>query len=306
MLNKFLKCCQGTHECSSPCSGTDELKVISLTSDVMEAQLVQPVHLLTRQDSFDLTAALGTDPKGLQYPEKRKTNLITPRQKSFKDRLRLPQMRRYPVPPHCSPDDAEDYKRTELLRMYQEFGLDLHKGVHMTQLTANQDYSDIHCQILEDLQTLKVDQGSGCIIEFPLCAVSKVYRIVKNEDKWYSAASPSAALPLSNAKHIVVVEFVRRKLAFVLAEIVSAQCFLLCMELLIRRARECRAHAEQAANIANRKKEPIDSGPPVFVRGERIAYSESEQQRSALGSSGLLPVSPICATCRAEPAPIPE
>merc|ERR1719392_344337 len=140
-------------------------------------------------------------------------------------------------------DDPEDVRRAELLRTYQDFVMDLHKGLHMTQLTSSQDYSDIHCQILEDLQTLKVDQGSGCIIEFPLSAVSKVYRIVKNDGKWYSAGSltgptPMPPLPLSNAEHIVVVEFMRRKLAFVFNEITAAQIFLMCMELLIRRAQE--------------------------------------------------------------------
>merc|ERR1711862_1019273 len=88
------------------------------------------------------------------------------------------------------------------------------------------------------------------IIEFPLTAVSKVYRIVKNDDKWYSAGSlngptPMPPLPLANAEHIVVVEFMRRKLAFVFNEIVAAQSFLMCMELLIRRAQECRSDVKQ-------------------------------------------------------------
>merc|ERR1712038_1779535 len=102
------------------------------------------------------------------------------------------------------------------------------------------DYSEIHCQILEDLQTLKVDEGSGCIIEFPLGAVSKVYRIVKNDDRWHSAAemTGSASMPPSNAEHIVVIEFMRRKLAFVFGEMSAAQSFLMCIELLIRRAQE--------------------------------------------------------------------
>ena len=31
----------------------------------------------------------------------------------------------------------------------------------MTQLGSNQDYSVIHCQVMDDMQTLKVDQGNG-------------------------------------------------------------------------------------------------------------------------------------------------
>jgi hypothetical protein len=159
----------------------------------------------------------------------------------------------------CSADDPEDLRRQELLRVYQDFVIELHKGLHMTQLTSHQDYSDIHCQILEDLQTLNVDQGNGCIIEFPLSAVSKVYRIVKNDDKWYSAGSlngptPMPPLPLSNAEHIVVVEFMRRKLAFVFNEIEAAQRFLMCMELLIRRASECRQEQDAWRNLSSHKK----------------------------------------------------
>jgi len=238
MFSSLLQCCNCREE------GNSEFQVIQLSSDVMElgslecTQLLQPVHLLTSQDSFDKTAE---KPRGLP---------ATAHQKHLKDRIQLPAMRRYPVPSSCKQEDSEEWRRQELLRIYQEFVLDLHKGVHMTQLTSNQDYSDIHCQILEDLQTLNIDQGSGCIIEFPLTAVSKVYRIVKNDDKWYSAGSltgptPMPPLPLSNAEHIVVVEFMRRKLAFVFSEIAAAQSFLMCMELLIRRAQECRYDVDQ-------------------------------------------------------------
>jgi len=253
-LSKFLHCCT---------AGTDggaggEVKVVQLSSDVMDFHVLPPVHLLTRQDSFDTTVTPGSSRKS----EKARTLPMTPRQQNFKDRVRLPVLRRYPIPPGCSPDDPDEQRQNELLRMYQEFVLDLHKGVHMTQLTSNQDYSDIHCQILEDLQTLKVDQGSGCIIEFPLSAVSKVYRIIKNDDKWYSAGSlngptPMPPLPLSNAEHIVVVEFMRRKLAFVFTEIIAAQGFLTCMELLIRRAQESRQQPDLLGTVGlnNRRKE---------------------------------------------------
>lgn len=58
------------------------------------------------------------------------------------------------------------------------------------KILSAEEYSDIHCQISEDLQTLKnlghlvsalclrIDQGSGCIIEFQLTAVSKVCLIL--------------------------------------------------------------------------------------------------------------------------------
>lgn len=206
-------------------------EIVQLNTDFPDTPLAPPVHLLTQRDALDITV------------QKLAEQNHTPRLQGFRDGVRLPLLRRYPVPPGCSPDDSEDFRRSELLRVYQDFTVELYKGVHMTQLGVNQDYSNIHCQILEDLQTLKVDQGSGCIIEFPLSAVSKIYRIVKNDNRWFKAGSltgpsPMPPLPLSNAEHIVVVEFMRRKLAFVFSDMDQAHRFLMCMELLIRRAQE--------------------------------------------------------------------
>merc|ERR1719482_1375605 len=156
----------------------------------------------------------------------------------LRDQLELPLLHTYPVPPSCSPDEPESEKRTKLLEMYQEFALDLHTGMYLTQLTSNRDYSDIHCQLMEDMLTLKLDQSNGRIIEFPLTGVSKVYRIVKNDDKWYSAGSAVPGFGGGNTEHIVVVEFMRRKLAFVFKELQVSQRFLMCMELLIRKAQQ--------------------------------------------------------------------
>jgi len=125
--------------------------------------------------------------------------------------------------------------------MYQEFALDMHSGMYLTQLTSNRDYSDIHCQLMEDMITLKLDQSNGRIIEFPLTNVSKVYRIVKNDDKWYTVGTPVPGESSANTEQIIVVEFMRRKLAFVFKELLVSQRFLICMELLIRRAQQKQA-----------------------------------------------------------------
>merc|ERR1740138_297245 len=97
----------------------------------------------------------------------------------------------YPVPPSCTADDSEEHRKRKLLEMLQEFAIDLHTGMYLTQLTSNRDYSDIHCQLMEDMTTLKLDQSNGRIIEFPLTNVSKVYRIVKEDEKWYAAGTPT-------------------------------------------------------------------------------------------------------------------
>lgn len=306
MLARFLQCCNTNGEVA----GGGELKVVHLSSDVQECHLAQPVHLLTQVDSFDMTVSPRMSFKDDGSP---KHSAITPRQRSLRDRIWLPKLRRYPMPPTCTPDDPEEVRREALLRLYQDFVMDLHKGLHMTQLTSNQDYSDIHCQILEDLQTLKVDQGSGCIIEFPLGAVSKVYRIVKNDDKWYSAGSltgpaPMPPLPLSNAEHIVVVEFMRRKLAFVFSDIKAAQRFLMCIELLIRRAQESRSEAEVLGSFRGRTRpnskaniSPMFSSFNTREPGERfgrpmLPVTSAKDVRESTGGN-----SPMCAC---QPAPI--
>merc|ERR1712196_223913 len=67
--------------------------------------------------------------------------------------------------------------------------VDLLMGLYFTQLTDCGRYADIHCQLTADLKTLNFDLGNGRIIEFPLVAVNKVFRLEATE-------------------HIVMVEFV--------------------------------------------------------------------------------------------------
>lgn len=228
----LLQCCS----CRGPDGNSGMEEQVHLSSD--PSDVIQR-HLITRTDSFDITFT----PRGAVASNSlpAKATPMTPRQRDLKDRLELPVLHQYPVPPNCGADEDDEMRHQKLLSTYQDFALDLHTGMYLTQLTSNRDYSDIHCQLMEDLQTLKLDQSNGRIIEFPLTGVSKVYRIVKSDDKWYDAGSgpqPVPILPFSNAEHIVVVEFMRRKLAFVFKEIQASQRFLMCMELLIRRAQQ--------------------------------------------------------------------
>lgn len=226
-LDWIWGCCTAGCEAYQP----NEYQV-QLTS---EPPMSNAKHVLTSGDSFDITFAprlsgLGFLPSGP----------MTPRQLDLRSSLELPDLQAYPVPPHISADEVEEVRKEKLLEMYKEFAIELHTGMYLTQLTSNRDYADIHVQLMEDLTTLKLDQSNGRIIEFPLTSVSKVYRIVKNDDKWYAAGTP---LPNASphAEQIVVVEFMRRKLAFVFKELQVSQRFLICMELLIRRAQQRQA-----------------------------------------------------------------
>jgi len=173
---------------------------------------------------------------------------VTPRQQRLRERIWLPSLRQYPNLPTMAADDSEDAKRGALLHAFQDFVLDLYKGLRMTQLTASHEYSQIHCQLAEDLQTLRVDRNNGCIIEFPLGAVSKVYRVVRSDDKWYNASNAPAL-----AEHIVVIEFARRKLAFVFVDMMAAQHFLFCTEMLVRRSQEVQDLGKVNARIGPRR-----------------------------------------------------
>jgi len=238
-LDWILGCCTAGG-CES--HGQTEFQV-QLSSEPAPAHGAK--HLLTSGDSFDITFT----PRlfGTQGRSRASNAPFTPRQRDLRAQLELPSLQTYPVPPNLGPETAEEVRKERLLEMYREFALDLHTGMYLTQLTSNRDYADIHVQLMEDLTTLKLDQSNGRIIEFPLTNVSKVYRIVKNDDKWYAAGTP---LPHSSAntdvgkgsrEQIVVVEFMRRKLAFVFKELQVSQRFLICMELLIRRAQQKQA-----------------------------------------------------------------
>lgn len=239
------------------------MEVINISSDVLEGNMHPPVHLLTTPDPYDMTRTPRSSPS--KSPDKRVG--LTPRQLVLKEQIALPVLARYPMPVHCSQDDPEEIRQAELLETYQAFVLDLHKGIYITQISSEDEYSDIHCQLQEDLKTLKVDQGSGCIVEFPLTAVTRLYRIIRNEGKCFGAGSstgptPMPPLPLVNAEHIVVVEFMRRKLVLVFPSSPEAQSFLMCLELLVRAAQQAglSVHRDVQDRTSSRGSGPKGSG----------------------------------------------
>lgn len=233
MLSPRLQWLFGTCSCAGCDNGDKADHQISLSS---ESGSASGRHLLTRGDPLDITFTPRPFVRDGGSP-----GPITPRQRDMRDQLQLPKLQMYPVPPNALPEDTEEQRKGKLLQMYQEVALDLHTGMYLTQLTADRDYSDIHCQLMEDMTTLKLDQSNGRIIEFPLTNVSKVYRIVKNDDRFYTPGTPVPSDRDARSEHIVVVEFLRRKLAFVFKEVHSAQRFMICMELLIRRAQQKQA-----------------------------------------------------------------
>eukprot|EP00929_Paragymnodinium_shiwhaense_P058102 TRINITY_DN29101_c0_g2_i2.p1 TRINITY_DN29101_c0_g2~~TRINITY_DN29101_c0_g2_i2.p1 ORF type:complete len:256 (-),score=64.86 TRINITY_DN29101_c0_g2_i2:111-878(-) len=166
----------------------------------------------------------------------------TPSHRDFKQRVKLPPMPQYPCPPSCSSSDSEERRKQVLLDIFQDFVVDMHRGCSMTLLTSQHDYSEIHCWLSEDTRILKVDQGSGCIVEFPLSAVSTVQRLIRKAN---------GDVP---CEHVVIIEFDKRKLAFAFKELQQAQSFLICFKLLIYDA-QLGAPAMRSGGLASAKPE---------------------------------------------------
>lgn len=264
----------------SSASVVGETKVVHLRSDVPD-HLPKPSHDLAEHDTIDTT--LGPS----RNKPKSQPNIMTPRQHCFKEAVQLPKLLRYPSLPKdffMEDGNEEQQEKELLLKMFQDFTLDMHRGRYLTQLGSNQDYSVIHCQLMDDLQTLKVDQGNGCIIEFPLTGVSKVYRIVKTDERLLSTSTTTTSV---NVEHIVVVEFMRRKLAFVFAEVAEAQRFLICIELLIRRAQE------------TREANPLDGPLRVQAAAPQSRSSPGRLVRPLLSSSPeVKPITGVECVCK--------
>jgi hypothetical protein len=227
-----------------------ELKVgqLSLSSDYGTGHKRPPATYeeseahLGKNDSFDITFT----PRPFQDLDLLSArHAASPRQRELSDRLGFPVMKQYRAPPNCSHDDSEDVRKAALYEMYQAFAVDLHAGMYLTQLTSSREHSEIHCQLMDDLVTLKMDQSNGHIVEFPLTSVSKVYRIMNEEARRAGDTQGEDA-----AGHLVVVEFMRRKLCFVFPEVKVAQRFLISLEMLIYRAQQQRTKDQRPLTSA--------------------------------------------------------
>jgi hypothetical protein len=206
-------------------------EVLLDSSATESAPFQKRLQLITRKDSFDITFG------------ERKPTPVTPRQRELYEQINLPHLSEVPTVPGCPVDATEEEKRQRLLECFRDFVLDLHSGMYLTHLTSSREYQEIHCQVLDDLITLNLNQSNGRIIEFPLLGVTKVYRIVRKDEHWYQMVS-SVPMPQD---HLIVVEFSRRKLAFVFKDLPTSQRFLVCIELLIRVAQQKTLHGMPTA-----------------------------------------------------------
>jgi len=161
---------------------------------------------------------------------------LTARQRHIHSNVTIPEYDEYPSPPGIP--DAKEYSEEEkkgmLNEMYKSFIVQLHRGVVLRQLVSAKDCSEIHCQLLDDFATLKLDQNCGRLIEFPLSAISKVYVVIRQSFKNKVLVVTPLGLPV--LEHVVVVDFSKRKLAFLFSEAIKAETFRLCMEMMAKQA----------------------------------------------------------------------
>lgn len=215
--------------CSSPrsCAWDDEEHTaeISLSIDMGEVPS-RNHHPLPPQDSSEFMIDPGDNP-------------IPHHEQNFREQLQLPHMDIWPCPPTCTSDASLEERKALLWEMYEEFALELYVGTTLKQLVSRDDYVDTHMKLMDDMHTLKLDQNTGNIIEFPLRNVSKVYRMIKHGDRWRGASNPALrAVIRGDAEEVVVMQFLRRKVAFALPTVDETQRFMLCIGLLARRAKE--------------------------------------------------------------------
>ena len=161
---------------SNHTSTVGETKVVHLRSDVPEGHLPKPSHDLGEHDTIDTTLGPSRNKRAPQ------PSVMTPRQHCFKEAVQLPKLLRYPsLPKDFMANMAEDgsfgsgereqQERETLLKMFQDFALDMHRGRYLTQLGSNQDYSVIHCRLAAHQKPLRL-LFTSCFTLIALCWLS--------------------------------------------------------------------------------------------------------------------------------------
>eukprot|EP00812_Abedinium_dasypus_P002432 NODE_1296_length_1182_cov_265.506655.p1 GENE.NODE_1296_length_1182_cov_265.506655~~NODE_1296_length_1182_cov_265.506655.p1 ORF type:complete len:295 (-),score=86.39 NODE_1296_length_1182_cov_265.506655:282-1121(-) len=201
------------------------------------------------------------------------TTAITPRQRKFRDNLVLPAM--VCCPPAfdaVSAHETDEAKHSRLLEMFKEFTLGLYTGKYIALMMPAGHYVDVHCQLHENLETLMLDMRNGHIIEFPLANVSKVFRVVKCDTISVMAGSACK----TPTRHIIILSFARPKLAFAFTKEPEAKRFMICMEILIRKAQKGGAgSAATPTKRAHAKAQVGAIGEPAWCRVVQIQHMAS-------------------------------
>jgi len=135
----------------------------------------------------------------------------------------------------------------------------LYTGAYLMQLMADGTFSEMHFQLVDDLKVLKLDQGNGCIVEFPLSLVTRVQEAVQLGGIMYR---PGPKLPNClppDTLHITTIYFPRHRLVFGFRNGKEGSAFKTCMEFLVKRTK--------CEDIVRGKK--IEGPPPPLTKVEQ-------------------------------------
>lgn len=137
--------------------------------------------------------------------------------------------------------DGEDGLQ-QLTTHFHKCVIELLLGVNMTQVAWNFVCRDVQCQLMDDLQTVKVDQYNGLIKEFPLCAVMEVMHLVMYKGQWFSPDLHTRGELPEDAEHVALVDFPSNRLAFSFQDPQAAARFVQFLDSLVWRAQRMDPH----------------------------------------------------------------
>jgi len=187
---------------------------------------------------------------------------LTPRQKRFHNKVKLPDRLldecNIPESAVLPKEGTREEKLDELNKIYKKFVLSLNRGIVLKQVITTRSYADIHCQLMDDMINLTINQGSGVLVLISLDSVSGLDFYVQRPSIYAEAATVTRntsstnplvpSLRLNSADYLVIMKFAvdgykERKIVFVFHNERKGTTFKLCMELLV----------EQTKRFSNKK-----------------------------------------------------
>eukprot|EP00392_Amoebophrya_sp_AT5.2_P000760 g761.t1 len=149
------------------------------------------------------------------------------------------------LPRKTSEDELRTEKRKVLLGMYRDFVAQtvLHGGATLDRVSSGgQSYYQRKPVVVslaassprepDDIKYLRLDESDGRLVEFPLRAISDIYRLQKQNLNLNT--QQRSVDSFSFVDNIVVVEFLKRKLAFAFADSQQCQKFIACLNCVIK------------------------------------------------------------------------
>eukprot|EP00917_Polyrhabdina_sp_WS-2016_P016520 GHVP01035693.1.p1 GENE.GHVP01035693.1~~GHVP01035693.1.p1 ORF type:complete len:244 (+),score=43.90 GHVP01035693.1:120-851(+) len=200
---------------------------------------------------------------------------LTPRQRkhlSMSTAFLLESINKIDVPGGGPKNIPVPEKLRILGSLYRRFLVELEPGISMTQIDSSMSYSPLDVKLSHDDTSLILDQHDGRKVEFPLTMIQRILKMARtphhgqhvltfpvtpdalniDEDVTTRHQSRSTVPPspgstpqpmylsettqLSDPHYVTILEFEKRKLAFVFATQTECDSFEVCIQLLSSQA----------------------------------------------------------------------